>query len=108
MTRFARRTAIVSAFVVGGFLTIFFGFLNHNHNLVACTGCQLPRHVLVARVSIPKGTSGSVIAAKDLYASTSVPGNQMVKGAVIAPSEVRGEVATRTIPAGAKLTAADF
>jgi hypothetical protein len=54
MTRFARHTAIVSALVVGGFLAIFFGFLNHSPDLVACTGCQLPRPVFVAKVLIPK------------------------------------------------------
>ena len=66
MTRFARRALIVSAFGVGGFLAIFFGFVNHNGNVVVCHGCQLPRPVLVAKVSIPKGTSGKVIATRAL------------------------------------------
>jgi hypothetical protein len=108
MTRFARRTAIVGAFVVGAFLAIFFGFLNHDRTLVACTGCQLPRPVFVAKVSIPKGTSGSAIATSALYSTKYVQRNQMVDGALIDPSEVRGEVTIRTIPAGARLTAADF
>ena len=108
MTRFALRTAIVSAFVVGGFLAIFFGFLNHNRNLVISTGCGLPRAVFVAKVSIPKGTSGRVIGTKGLYSTKFVQWREMVKGAFIDPSEFRGEVATRTIPAGARLTAADF
>jgi len=108
MTRLARRTGIVGAFVVGGFLAIFFGFLNHNGNLVVCTGCGLPRPALVAKVSIPKGTSGRAIATKMLYSTRYVQASQMVKGALIDPSEVRGEVTTRTIPAGARLTAAEF
>lgn len=108
MTRFARRTAILSAFVLGAFLAIFFGFLNHNHTPVACTGCQLPRLVFVAKVSIPKGTSGEVIAASALYSTKYVRWSPMAKSALIDPSEVRGEVTTRTIPAGARLTAADF
>jgi hypothetical protein len=111
MTGFARRTAIVSAFVVGGFLAIFFGFLNHNRSLVACAGCQLPRPVFVTKVSIPKGTSGRVIGTKALYAVKYVQyvqWSQMAKGGLFDPSAVRGEVTTRTIPAGVRLTAADF
>jgi hypothetical protein len=107
MTRFAVRTAIVSAFVVGGFFAIFFGFPHHNRNSVPCTGC-LPRPVLVAKVSIPKGTSGAVIGTKTLYSTKHVQWSQMIKGALIDPAEVRGEVTTWTIPAGARLTAADF
>src|SRR4051812_22356285 len=108
MTRFARRTAIVSALVAGWFAVVFFVFVNHNHNLVACPGCGLPRPVLVAKVSIPKGTSGRVIGTKGLYSTKYVQWSQIVKDAVVDPSEVRGEVTIRTIPAGARLTAADF
>jgi hypothetical protein len=112
MTRFARRTTIVSALVVGGFLAIFFGFLNHNSSAVACTGCQLPRPVFVTKVSIPKGTSGTVIGTRALYAIKYVQyaqWSQMAKGvALFDPSAVRGEVTARTIPAGVRLTAADF
>ena len=98
MTRFALPTAIVSAFVVGGFVAVFFVFLNHNRNSAPCTGCQLPLPVLVAKVSIPKGTSGRAIGTKGLYSTKYVQWSQMVKGAVIDPSKVRGEVTTRTIP----------
>jgi hypothetical protein len=108
MTRFARRTAIVSAFVVGGFLAIFFGFLNHNHNVVACTGCQLPRPVFVTKVSIPKGTSGRAIDTRAKYSTKYVRLSPTVNGVLVDPSEVRGEVTIRPIPAGARLTAADF
>lgn len=112
MTRFARRTAIVGAFVVGGFLAIFFGFLNHNRSPVACTGCQMPRSVFVTKVSIPKGTSGTVIGTSGLAAPRYVQylqWRQMAKSvALFDPSEVRGEVTTRTIPAGVRLSATDF
>jgi hypothetical protein len=109
MTRFARRTAIVSAFVVGAFLAIFFAFLGHSRILVACTGCELPRPVAVAKVSIPKGTSGKVIASSALYSTKYVRWSPTAtKSALMDPFEVRGEVTTRTIPAGARLTAADF
>src|SRR5581483_11642657 len=108
MTRFAQRTAIASAFAVGAFLAIFFGFLSHARTPVDCTGCGLPRPVLVAKVSIPKGTSGSVIATKAVYSTKYVQRSPMVKGALVDPSEVRGEVTTRIIPAGARLTVAEF
>ena len=108
MTRFARRTASVTASVVGAFLAISFGFLNHNRGPVNCTGCGLPRPILVAKVLIPKGTSGRVIATSALYSTNYVQRNQMVEGALMDPYEVRGEVTTRTIPAGARLTTADF
>jgi hypothetical protein len=108
MRRVALRTAVVSALVVGVSLAIFFGFLNHNRNTISCgVGC-VPRPVSVAKVSIPKGTSGRVIATKALYSTKNVQWSQMVKGALVDPSEVRGEVTTRTIPAGALLTTADF
>jgi hypothetical protein len=108
MTRFARRTAIVSAFVVGAFLAIFFGFLDHNRTPVACTGCQLPLRVLVAKVSIPKGTSGRAIDTRAMYSTKSIRWSPTVNGVLADPSEVRGEVTIRTIPPGARLTAADF
>ena len=108
MTGFAGRTAIVGAFVVGVFLAIFVGLLNHNRNTVACTGCGLPRPVLLAKVSIPKGTSGRVIYTNGLYSTKLVQLSQRVMGAFIDPREFRGEVTTRVIPAGVRLTAADF
>lgn len=108
MTRLTLRTAVVSALVVGGFLAIFFGFVNHNRSVAVCHGCQLPRQVLVANVSIPKGTSGSVIAARGLYTVELARVSERIKGAFLEPSEFRGEVTTRAIPAGARLTATAF
>lgn len=107
MTQLARRTAAVGALVVGVFLAIFFGFSNRDRNVLVCTGCQLPRQVSVARVSIPKGTSGSVIDAKGLFSTEFVRWSPKLEGAVD-PVQVRGEVTIRTIAAGARLTAADF
>ncbi len=108
MTRFALRTVVVSAFVVGVSLAIFFGFLNHNRNSLACHGCQLPRPVLVAKVSIAKGTSGRVIDTGGLLSAKEVGASQVVKGAFLDPAEFRGEITIRAIPPGARLTAADF
>jgi hypothetical protein len=105
--------------VVGGFLAVFFGFLNPSRDAgpykagaagVTCTGgCErLTRFVLVAKVSIAKGTSGTEIARRELYSFTSVRAGGRIKDAFVDPNEFRSEVTTRTIPAGARLTAADF
>jgi hypothetical protein len=105
MRRFPLRAAIVSAFVVGASLAVLF-VLNHNRS--PRSGPGVPLSVLVAKVSIPKGTSGRVIDTKALYSIRLVQWRRMIKGAFVDPSEFRGEVATRTIPAGARLTAAEF
>jgi hypothetical protein len=107
MARALRRNAVVAAFAAGVFLVVFFVFLNH-HNRVTCHGCGQPPTVLVAKVSIAKGTSGSVIAAQGLYSARRVRLNQVANGALVDPSAFRGEVATRAIAPGAQLTAADF
>jgi hypothetical protein len=105
-----RLAAVVAAIVIAAMTSIggAAAFLNHKGNSVPCTGCQLPRPVLVAKVSIPKGTSGRVIGTKALYSTKYVRWSPMVKGALVDPSEARGEVTTRNIPAGAQLTADDF
>jgi hypothetical protein len=107
MTRLALRTAVVCAFVVGG-LAIFFGLVARSGEAVACSGCQLPRPVLVAKVAIPKGTSGRAIATRAMYSVKLVRVSERVEGAFVDPSEFRGEVTSRTIRAGARLTATAF
>jgi Flp pilus assembly protein CpaB len=67
-----------------------------------------PVTVLVANASIPKGTAGAVIAAKSMYAASTVGRSRLVEGAYSDPSSLRGMVATKDIYAGAQLTAADF
>jgi hypothetical protein len=107
MRRFPLRAAIGSAFVVGASLTVLF-VLNHNRNRLVVPPPGLPLSVLVAKVTIPKGTSGRVIDTEALYSHRLVQRRRMIKGAFVGPSEFRGDVATRTIPAGARLTAAEF
>lgn len=75
---------------------------------MACTGCGLPVPMIVSRVSIAKGTSGSALATNRLYSTRLLPHGRRVAGALMDPWEVRGEVAIRTIPARALLTTADF
>jgi Flp pilus assembly protein CpaB len=64
--------------------------------------------VLVAKESIPNGTAGSVVAAKDLYTVTTIRESQLLEGAMSDPATLRDRVATREIFEGAQLTAADF
>src|SRR5215203_485234 len=64
--------------------------------------------VLVAKKSIPKGTAGNVVAAKDLYTVTTIRENQLLEGALSDPASLRDKVATREVFEGAQLTATDF
>jgi Flp pilus assembly protein CpaB len=64
--------------------------------------------VLVAKGTIHKGTSGSVVAEKDLYTATTIRESQLLEGAISDPAALRGKVATREIYDAAQLTAADF
>jgi Flp pilus assembly protein CpaB len=64
--------------------------------------------VLVAKQTIPKGTAGSVVAAKDLYTVTTIRESQLLEGAISDPATLRDKVATREIFEGAQLTAVDF
>lgn len=64
--------------------------------------------VLVAKQTIPKGTAGSVVAAKDLYTVTTIRESQLLEGAMSDPATLRDKVVTREIYEGAQLTAVDF
>ena len=64
--------------------------------------------VLVAKQAIPKGTAGSVVAAKDLYTVTTIRESQLLEGAMSDPATLRDKVATREVFEGAQLTAVDF
>jgi Flp pilus assembly protein CpaB len=64
--------------------------------------------VLVAKGTIDKGTSGSVVAAKGLYTATTIRESQLLEGAISDPVALRDKVATREIYDAAQLTAADF
>ena len=64
--------------------------------------------VLVAKQTIPKGTSGSTVAAKDFYTVTTIKESQLLEGAISDPATLRNKVASREIFEGAQLTAVDF
>ena len=61
-----------------------------------------------SKQTIPKGTAGSTVAAKDFYTVTTIQESQLLDGAISDPATLRNTVASREIFEGAQLTAADF
>src|SRR5690349_11994162 len=102
-TRF--RRIVVTVGLVAVALLVYLNYFRNPpiHN----TGGDMPIAVLVAQVPIHKGTPASVIT-RAMYSTTMMRQSQVVSAAIIDPSRLRGEVATRSIPPGAQLTAADF
>ena len=67
-----------------------------------------PVTVLVAKSTIPKGTSGQVVAASGLYTVSTVRQSQLLEGAISDPSSRVGHVAASDIFPGQQLTTAEF
>jgi Flp pilus assembly protein CpaB len=67
-----------------------------------------PVTVLVAKGSLPKGSSGDVIAKKGLFQATGFKRDQVEDGAITDPASLRGLVAVKEIVPGQQLTTADF
>jgi Flp pilus assembly protein CpaB len=102
-----RRGTLVAAMLVallaGASILVY---LNSYRDSLKTQGA--PVTVLVAKETIPKGTAGSVVAAKGLYTATTIRESQLLEGAMSDPATLRDRVATREIFEGAQLTAADF
>src|SRR5918995_550996 len=81
-------------------------YLNSYRDSLKAQGAMVT--VLVAKESIPKGTAGNVVAAKDLYTVTTIRESQVLDGALSDPASLRDKVAAREIFEGAQLTATDF
>jgi Flp pilus assembly protein CpaB len=81
-------------------------YLTHYRSSVK--GSTEPQTVLVAKRLIPKGTSGSSIAAKNLFVVTSIPKDQLKLGAISDPAVLRGSVAAADIYPRQQLTTAEF
>ena len=67
-----------------------------------------PTAVLTANRLIARGTPGSVIAAKQLYETTTVSEDTVKSGAIADPALLAGSVAATDIYPGQQLTTADF
>jgi pilus assembly protein CpaB len=95
--------SVIAALIAGGLILVY---VNRYRDSVKAQGA--PVTVLVARQMIPKGTSGNVIAAQDLYSATTLRQSQVLNGAFSDASSLRGEVAAQDVYPGAQLVAADF
>jgi Flp pilus assembly protein CpaB len=95
--------ALLIALLAGASIMLY---LNSYRDSLEAQGALVT--VLVAKDTIPKGTSGSVVAAKDLYTVTTIRESQLLEGAMSDPATLRDRVATREIFEGAQLTATDF
>jgi Flp pilus assembly protein CpaB len=95
--------ALLAALAAGIILLVY---LNRYREEVRSEGT--PVTVLVARQTIPKGTSGAVIASKGLYTATTIREGQLKEGAISDPASLSGKVATQELYEGAQLTASSF
>jgi pilus assembly protein CpaB len=95
--------ALLIALLAGASILLY---LNSYRDSLKAQGALVT--VLVAKQTIPKGTSGTVVASKDLYTVTTIKESQLLEGAMSDPATLRDKVATREIFEGAQLTATDF
>lgn len=95
--------AVIAALVAG--LAILIYLNRYRQNLQSGT---TPVTVLIARQTIPKGTPGSVVAAKHLFTATTIRESQLREGAFSDAGSLTGRIATSQVYAGSQLTAAVF
>lgn len=67
-----------------------------------------PTPVLVAKQLIPKGTSGTVIAEKQLYQAATLAQEDLKTGAISDPAYLNGRVAVVDVFPGQQITTADL
>jgi Flp pilus assembly protein CpaB len=94
----------VAAAVLAAILLLV--YLNHYRSSVK--GSTEPVTVLVAKRLIPKGSSGSSIAAANLFVVTTIPKGQLKLGAISDPAVLQGTVAAADIYPNQQLTTNDF
>jgi Flp pilus assembly protein CpaB len=101
-----RGTIVVAAAaaLLAGILILI--YLSSYRSSVKAEGA--PVRVLIAQQNIPKGTSGTVIASKGLFKTTTMRESQLLEGAFSDPTNLNGKVATQEIYKGAQLTAGAF
>jgi Flp pilus assembly protein CpaB len=94
----------VAAAVLAAILLLV--YLSHYRSSVK--GSTEPVTVLVAKRLIPKGTTGSAIAAKNLFVVTTISKGQLKLGAISDPAVLSGSVAAADIYPRQQLTTAAF
>jgi len=81
-------------------------YLNSYRDSVA--GDNARSTVLVAKGLIPKGTSGTVIAATQRYQVAEIQNKEIKVGAIADPAQLRDRVAVADVYPGQQLTTSDF
>jgi len=94
----------VAAAVLAAILLLV--YLSHYRSSVK--GSTEPVTVLVAKRLIPKGTTGSAIATKNLFVVTTISKGQLKLGAISDPAVLSGSVAAADIYPRQQLTTAAF
>lgn len=69
---------------------------------------QKPIAILIAKAFIPKGTTGAVVGAQELYTIANRPVSRVEEGAITDPGSLKGMVVKDDVFPGAQLTEADF
>jgi hypothetical protein len=67
-----------------------------------------PTPVLIAVKTIEAGTSGMIVANREMYAPTTLPKSEVEDGAISDPSFLRGRAVIVELLPGEQLNAADF
>jgi flagella basal body P-ring formation protein FlgA len=99
---FYKLVGVAAAVLVG----LLLGYLSHERNSVE--GSTERGTVLVAKRLIPKGTSGSSIAAQNLFVVVTVPKVQIAPKAISDPAVLQGRIAAGDIYPRQQLAASDF
>jgi len=81
-------------------------YLNRYRSSVDAQNAATP--VLVAKNLIPQGTSGTIIAKKELFQVASLPKDDLKVGAISDPAYLNGRVAVGDIFPGQQITTADL
>jgi Flp pilus assembly protein CpaB len=103
----SRRSATIlaiGALVLAAILLI--AYVRSYRNSVS--GEAAPTTVLVAKALIPAGTSGTIIGAKELYETTTLPRREVKIGAIGDPAVIKDRVTTTDILPGQQLMTGDF
>jgi Flp pilus assembly protein CpaB len=95
--------AILAAFVAGLLVLVY---VQRYRDSVSSQSA--PVTVLVAKSTIPKGTSGQIIASQGLYTVSTIRQSQLLDGAISDPSSLLGHAASSDIFPGQQLTSGEF
>jgi Flp pilus assembly protein CpaB len=94
----------IGAAVLAAILLIV--YLNRYRSSVNAENAATP--VLVAKNLIPKGTSGTIIAKKELFQVATLPKDELKVGAIADPAYLNGRVAAADVFPGQQITTGDL